>query len=147
MSEYRVRSIRFSSIFASTMCSIAPGTTQQAEPIATSVTDDGGHFKFSDLEPGDYLVDAFAPAFVAAGADLFNLARGRSVTVGEGEAAKGVDVALTRGGVITGRVVDSNRQPANTRSLLERLRVSQAKVRHPIHHLGMLEAEQFSARR
>lgn len=90
---------------------LTPRTGQRPEPVATSVTDEAGHFKFSGIEPGEYLVDAFAPAFVGADASLYNLARGTRVTVGEGETLKGIDIALARGGVITGRILGANQRP------------------------------------
>lgn len=90
---------------------LAPSTGQRNEPLARSATDETGRFRFDGVAPGKYLVDAFAPAFVAADASLSNLARGKAVTVSEGETVTGIEIALRRGGVITGRVVSSNRQP------------------------------------
>ena len=43
------------------------GSIRSTEPIATALSDETGHFKFGGLEPGSYLIDAFAPALVAAG--------------------------------------------------------------------------------
>ncbi|MEK6299518.1 MAG: carboxypeptidase-like regulatory domain-containing protein [Acidobacteriota bacterium] len=84
---------------------------QRSEISARSATDNLGHFRIEGVTPGSYFIDAFVPAFVASGSNLSPQERGKAVIVGEGEAVTGVEIALVRGGVITGRVVDSSRQP------------------------------------
>lgn len=90
---------------------LAPKSGKPPDTRTVSATDEAGRFRFTDVEVGDYVVDVFAPAFVGIGASLSNPARGRSVTLRDGETVTGVDIALTRGGVITGRVLDANRHP------------------------------------
>ena len=58
-----------------------------------------GSFVLEDVPAGRWTVEAFAPGYQSGSAS--------AVTVGEGEAAEGVDVRLSKGGVITGRVLES----------------------------------------
>ena len=69
-------------------------------------TDREGNYRITNVAPGNYQVMPAAPAFVISGEP-----EGRSLIVTEGEAVESVDFALTRGGVITGRVTDSEGRP------------------------------------
>ncbi|HSD66178.1 MAG TPA: carboxypeptidase-like regulatory domain-containing protein, partial [Vicinamibacteria bacterium] len=60
--------------------------------------EDGG-FVLEDVPAGRWTVEAFAPGYQAGSAS--------AVSVAEGEAAEGVEVRLSKGGVITGRVLES----------------------------------------
>src|SRR5437667_6971640 len=69
---------------------------------------------------GSYLLQAFAPALVAASDNAYGR-QGKAINLIEGEAAEGADIALRTGGVITGRVTDAEGQPLiqeNVRLLL-----------------------------
>jgi hypothetical protein len=73
-----------------------------------ATTDENGRFQFVDLEPGRYRINAqkvgFAPAPGRNGSVSVELdARARVASV---------NLTLQRGGVIAGRVVDSNGEPA-----------------------------------
>jgi protocatechuate 3,4-dioxygenase beta subunit len=57
-----------------------------------------GSFVLEDVAAGRWTVEAFAPGYQAGSAS--------SVSVGEGEAAEGVEVRLSKGGVIAGRVLE-----------------------------------------
>jgi protocatechuate 3,4-dioxygenase beta subunit len=58
-----------------------------------------GSFVLEDVPAGQWTVEAFAPGYQAGSAS--------GVTVGEGEAVEGVEVRLSKGGVIAGRVLES----------------------------------------
>jgi len=58
-----------------------------------------GSFVLEDVPAGRWTVEAFAPGYQAGSAS--------GVTVGESEAAEGVEVRLSRGGVVSGRVLES----------------------------------------
>jgi protocatechuate 3,4-dioxygenase beta subunit len=58
-----------------------------------------GSFVLEDVAAGRWTVEAFAPGYQAGSAS--------AVAVGEGEAAEGVEVRLSRGGVIAGKVLES----------------------------------------
>ncbi len=58
-----------------------------------------GSFVLEDVAAGRWTVEAFAPGYQAGSAS--------AVSVGEGEATEGVEVRLSKGGVITGKVLES----------------------------------------
>ncbi|MFI4942214.1 MAG: carboxypeptidase regulatory-like domain-containing protein, partial [Burkholderiales bacterium] len=60
--------------------------------------DDGG-FVLEDVPPGRWSVEAFAPGYQSG--------RAAAVAVAEGEATDGVEVRLSKGGVVSGRVLES----------------------------------------
>src|SRR5262249_24635709 len=80
-------------------------------PEARSTTDQDGHFSLTGLAAGRYWLSAFAPALVSA-EDPKPFAQLKSITLADGEALAGVDLALVRGGVITGRITGPGGQPA-----------------------------------
>jgi hypothetical protein len=90
---------------------LASKNAQRRDPIARSVTDDEGRFRIEGVAEGTFLVSAWAPALVSSGNSSSGLQRGNEVIVGEGDAVTGVEISLVRGGVVTGRIVDSNKQP------------------------------------
>ena len=78
------------------------------EPYQKATTDHDGYFRFPKLAAGSYSLMAAAPAFVQADRDSGKL---KSVLVGEDEKVEGINFALVRGGVITGRVTDADGRP------------------------------------
>jgi hypothetical protein len=81
----------------------------QAQPLAKVQADAQGRFRLLNVATGTYVVRALAPGFISS--EIQNFEQGKSVTVDEGETIDGVDFLLRRGAVITGRIVDANRQP------------------------------------
>ncbi|MEM7517011.1 MAG: carboxypeptidase regulatory-like domain-containing protein, partial [Planctomycetota bacterium] len=61
-----------------------------------------GKYELLDVQGGDYLVEAIAPKYGLAA--TFSA----PFTVVEGQDVNGIDIALTAGGTITGRVMDSS---------------------------------------
>jgi hypothetical protein len=59
-----------------------------------------------NVAPGTYQVMPSAPAFVVSGEPS-----GKTLIITEGEIVEGIDFALTRGGVITGKVTDAEGRP------------------------------------
>src|SRR6185295_18165425 len=72
------------------------------------VTDQEGNYRITNVAPGTYQVMPAAPAFVIAG--QIN-PEGISLIITGGETIEGIDFALNRGGVITGRVTNSEGRP------------------------------------
>ena len=70
-----------------------------------ATTDADGAYKLESLPPGKYRVAPSAPALVSADTNP------GEITVDEGSAAEGVDFSLSLGGVITGRITDSDGRP------------------------------------
>lgn len=82
--------------------------TTPFEPTFRGTTDEEGKYRISDVPAGSYEVVPAAPAFV-----IFDSAnpRGQTVVLTEGESVDGIDFALVRGGVITGKVTDAEGRP------------------------------------
>ena len=69
-----------------------------------AVTDDQGNYKITNVGPGKYWVTVAAPGLIPAlGSD-----GNKQYLITKSEAVENVDFALVRGGVITGKVTDSN---------------------------------------
>jgi protocatechuate 3,4-dioxygenase beta subunit len=79
-------------------------------PVAKATSDQDGHFQIKGVPAGSYLLQAFAPALIAASDNVFGR-QGKAINLIEGEAVESVDIALRTGGVITGRVTDAEGQP------------------------------------
>jgi hypothetical protein len=73
-------------------------------------TDEGGHFRIKGVAAGDYYIIPLAPEFVYSGGNDPDVRR-KQLKVSEGENVENVDIEIYRGGVITGRVVDSQGRP------------------------------------
>ncbi len=73
-------------------------------------TDGDGRYRVTGLTEGDYLIRALSKAYVRSkNSPDFNIFR--SVTLDDSESRDNVDIALVRGGVITGRVIDADGGP------------------------------------
>ena len=73
-------------------------------------TDENGRFRITKVAAGTYFVRAIAPGLVATGGTSFG-PEGKSLNLADGENVENIDLELKRGGVITGRVVDSKGHP------------------------------------
>lgn len=67
------------------------------------VTDEEGNYRIRKLPPDTYQVLVAAPAYVQS--------ERKTVVVGKNEVVENVDITLTRGGVITGKVTDADGRP------------------------------------
>jgi hypothetical protein len=68
-----------------------------------ATTDSEGNYRITGVPAGSYQVAPAAPAFVS---------KNQIVVLAEDETAEGIDFALVRGGVITGKVTDADGRPA-----------------------------------
>jgi hypothetical protein len=74
-----------------------------------ALTDDSGAFDFSDLPAGRYTITASKSGFIQLSyGQRRPLQAGTPLQLLDGQQLKGVDFALPRGGVISGRVSDEN---------------------------------------
>ncbi len=85
-----------------------------AEPQQRAIikvrTDSDGRYRVTGLTEGSYLIRALSKAYAPSRKSSdFNAFK--SVTLDEGESRENVDLALVRGGVVTGRVVDEDGKP------------------------------------
>jgi len=94
----------------------APGITvgvirieeSRAQPAQhRAVTDDQGNYRITNVGPGKYQLSVAAPGLILAlGSD-----GNKQFLITKSEAVENVDFALVRGGVITGKVIDSDGNP------------------------------------
>jgi hypothetical protein len=70
-------------------------------------TDANGEYRISNVPAGTYLTSVTAPAFVWAD----EMGGQRTLIISKGETIEHIDFRLLRGGVITGKVVDSDGRP------------------------------------
>lgn len=97
----------------------APGITVAAttssspldnRTVAKTTTDDDGKYQLTGLAAGQFRIMPLAKAFVAGTSGSYG-PPGQSITVGEGETITKIDFSLVRGGVITGRITDTDGRP------------------------------------
>jgi len=69
-------------------------------------TDSDGHYRIEGLPAGNYEVGPSAPTMVSISNDA-----NQKVSIASGATVEGIDFALSRGGVITGKVTDSEGHP------------------------------------
>src|SRR5215212_11912130 len=78
------------------------------EPMLRATTDQDGFYRVTNVAAGSYNLIPSAPGFVTADPkDMWN----KTVILGEDENVEGINFALVRGGVITGRVTDADGRP------------------------------------
>jgi 5-hydroxyisourate hydrolase-like protein (transthyretin family) len=73
-------------------------------------TDENGRFRFTGVAAGTYSVHAIAPGY-ASTEDKSHSALEKSLNVAEGEKVENIDFEIRRGGVIAGRITDSQGRP------------------------------------
>src|SRR6188768_4254173 len=91
---------------------LAPGTLS-ASPQTTVLTDASGHFRFKDLVPGKYSIRAAREGYF--GQPLNGSAAAtvsKSVTIESQKHTSQVDLFMTQGGIVGGRIKDPSGQPA-----------------------------------
>jgi protocatechuate 3,4-dioxygenase beta subunit len=98
----------------------------QEAPTPKTTTDEDGRFKFNNVPAGRYSVSSFTPTLVNQKTKLLGSigpqgpVAGVEVMLGDGEDVEAFDLELTRGGVVTGRVVDDEGKPVvNIQIVLE----------------------------
>jgi len=78
------------------------------EPSIKATTNQDGRYQINEIPVGSYNVTPVAPAFLILNPSNSKI---ETVIVSEGESVVGVDFALARGGVITGKVTDADERP------------------------------------
>lgn len=81
-----------------------------SEPTYRGTTDGEGNYQISGVPAGNYRVAPLAPVFVLNDANV-SISSGKLLLIAAGEVIEGIDFALVRGSVITGRVTDSEDRP------------------------------------
>jgi protocatechuate 3,4-dioxygenase beta subunit len=99
---------------------LTPGDqSSEDSAIAKAATDEDGRYMLSNVAAGHYMVCPYAPAYIFPAAARFGTS-GKPLYIVDGGAVDGLDFALVRGGVITGRVAD----PAGRPVIAERIQLS-----------------------
>ena len=78
--------------------------------IAKTTTDDEGKYQLTGLAGGQFTIMPLAKAFVVDTIGAYKQP-GQPITVADDEAIAKIDFALVRGGVITGRITDTEGRP------------------------------------
>jgi len=78
--------------------------------VAKTTTDDDGKYQLTGFSAGQFSIMPLAKAFVAGTSGAYTKP-GQKITVTEGEAITKIDFALVRGGVVTGRITDTDGRP------------------------------------
>src|SRR5262245_18840521 len=88
----------------------SPGGESRQRAFVEVRTDSDGRYRVGGLTEGDYMIQALSKAYVSSRKSPTSEYY-RSVTLDEGESRDDVDIALVRGGVIAGRVIDDEGRP------------------------------------
>jgi hypothetical protein len=83
----------------------------ERKAVARATTDEDGRFRLTNIAAGRYQVMPITPTFVVPGRSSSFREHARNVSLMDGETIEGIDFALVRGGVITGRVTDADGRP------------------------------------
>lgn len=84
----------------------------QYGPLLKATTDADGNYRIADAPAGNYQVMPAALSFnVPELASFASRGGGKALVLAEGENVEGIDFALTRGGVITGKVTRKDGRP------------------------------------
>ncbi len=81
---------------------------RQFDSTFKAASDQEGKYRITNVPSGNYYVAPVAPAFVIS--DV-NKSGGQSLVIAEGDNVEGIDFDLVKGGVITGKVTDTEGHP------------------------------------
>ncbi|HKQ79779.1 MAG TPA: carboxypeptidase regulatory-like domain-containing protein [Blastocatellia bacterium] len=86
-------------------------------PLPAATTDSEGRYKLSNVAAGAYVLLAHAPAYVIQGERRRRNNSGKTLNVAENDNLENVDITMTRGGVVTGKVTDEDGRPVIAESV------------------------------
>jgi hypothetical protein len=90
----------------------APVESLRPLSATSAVTDESGKFSFSDLSPGRYALAARREGYFNADPGALNTTMvGRTITIEVGKQPPRLDLFMTQGGIVSGRVRDPQGQP------------------------------------
>lgn len=84
--------------------------SQRFKTVARARTDAEGHYRVASVPPGRYVITPIAPAYVLEDFPT-SFPPGKPLTLSAGDSVENTDFRIVRGGVITGRVADSDGNP------------------------------------
>lgn len=97
-----------------TALGLPPGTLGGGSSSVSALTDVAGHFSFKDQAPGRYTVRGVSEGFFGPpmnGSPSTTVTK--TVTIEANKAAPTIDLVMSKGGIISGRIRDPNGQPAS----------------------------------
>src|SRR5215510_13867687 len=86
-------------------------------PLLSATTDSEGRYKLSNVAGGGYVLIAHAPAYVIQGDRRRRDNSGKALNVAENDNLENVDITMTRGGVVTGKITDEDGRPVIAESV------------------------------
>ena len=87
-------------------------------PLQAATTDSEGRYKLSNVAAGGYVLMAHAPAYVVHTSERRRRDNsGKGLNVVENDNLENVDITMTRGGVVTGKVTDEDGRPVIAESV------------------------------
>jgi len=86
-------------------------------PLPSATTDFEGRYKLSNVAAGPYILMAHAPAYVIQGNRRRRDNSGKALNVAENDNLENVEITMTRGGVMTGKVTDEDGRPVIAESV------------------------------
>jgi hypothetical protein len=86
-------------------------------PLPAATTDAEGRYKLSNVAAGAYVLTAYAPAYVIQGERRRRNNSGKGLNIAENDNLENVDITMTRGGVVTGKVTDEDGRPVIAESV------------------------------
>jgi protocatechuate 3,4-dioxygenase beta subunit len=117
-----------------TVVATTSGSPLDNRTVAKTTTDDDGKYQLTGLAAGQFMIMPLAKAFVVGTSGAYKQP-GQLMTVAEGETIAKIDFALVRGGVITGRITDSDGRPV----IGERVSVVVRDAADPGRPMAMLD--------
>src|SRR5215468_7712899 len=115
----------------------ATGSFPLPPPVARAATDKEGNFKMTNVPAGRYYLVPLAAAYFVPSEDR-RIASGKPVTLMKGESLDGIELALTPGGVITGRVTTAGGYPVIGQEIRTRLTDLRSQQQLPTNISGDL---------
>jgi hypothetical protein len=83
--------------------------SQRFRTVGRARTDAEGRYRVTGVPPGRYVIAPVAPAYVLQ--EMNNFPPGKPLTLSAGDSVEDADFRIVRGGVVTGRVTDSDGNP------------------------------------
>jgi hypothetical protein len=83
--------------------------SQRFRPVGRARTDAEGRYRVAGVPPGRYVIAPIAPAYVLQ--EMSSFPPGKPLTLSAGDSVEDADFRVVRGGVVTGRVTDSDGNP------------------------------------
>jgi len=114
----------------------------QDEAVASAKTDQDGRFQLNKLPSDYYNIVSLAPGYIAS-EQMEPERPGKAVPLAEGETIEGVDFALIRGGVITGRITDPDGQPI-TREMVTLILLDSNGQKRPLYPFTLVPQYDFA---